>query len=126
MSGVGKGIASASIGKILQSRGFEVTSMKIDPYVNVDAGTMNPTEHGEVFVLDDGTECDQDMGNYERFLNRDFSGLNYMTTGSIYKTVIERERSMGYGGKCVSVVPHIPLEVIDRIERPAGARRRTS
>ena len=117
MSGVGKGVASASIGKILQSRGLEVTSVKIDPYVNVDAGTMNPTEHGEVFVLDDGTECDQDMGNYERFLNRDLSGANYMTTGSIYKTVIERERSMGYGGRCVEVVPHIPLEVINRIDR---------
>ena len=74
MSGVGKGVASSSIGKILQSRGLEVTSIKIDPYVNVDAGTMNPTEHGEVFVLDDGTECDQDMGNYERFLDRDLSG----------------------------------------------------
>src|SRR5258708_56828 len=117
MSGVGKGIASASIGKILQSRGLEVTALKIDPYVNVDAGTMNPTEHGEVFVLDDGTECDQDMGNYERFLNRDFSGANYMTTGSVYKAVIERERRMEYGGKCVEVVPHIPMEVIDRIDR---------
>ena len=117
MSGVGKGIASASIGKILQSRGLEVTALKIDPYVNVDAGTMNPTEHGEVFVLDDGTECDQDMGNYERFLNRDLSGANYMTTGSIYKAVIERERNMGYGGRCVEVVPHIPMEVIDRINR---------
>jgi CTP synthase len=119
MSGVGKGVASSSIGKIIQSRGLEVTSIKIDPYVNVDAGTMNPTEHGEVFVLDDGTECDQDMGNYERFLDRDLSGANYMTTGSIYKTVIERERSMGYGGKSVSVVPHIPLEVIDRIDAAA-------
>jgi CTP synthase len=119
MSGVGKGVSSSSIGKILQSRGLEVTSIKIDPYVNVDAGTMNPTEHGEVFVLDDGTECDQDMGNYERFLNRDLSGVNYMTTGSVYQTVINRERSMGYGGKSVSVVPHIPLEVIDRIDRAA-------
>jgi CTP synthase len=115
MSGVGKGVASSSIGKIIQSRGVEVTSLKIDPYVNVDAGTMNPTEHGEVFVLDDGTECDQDMGNYERFLDRDLTGMNYMTTGSVYKTVIERERSMGYGGKSVSVVPYIPMEVIDRI-----------
>jgi len=96
-----------------------VTSIKIDPYVNVDAGTMNPTEHGEVFVLDDGTECDQDMGNYERFLDRDLSGANYMTTGSIYQTVINRERSMGYGGKSVSVVPHIPLEVMDRIDAAA-------
>ena len=74
MSGVGKGVTSASIAKILQSRGFKVTSIKIDPYVNVDAGTMNPTEHGEVFVLDDGMECDQDMGNYERFLNKDIPG----------------------------------------------------
>ncbi len=119
MSGVGKGVASASIGKILQSRGFSVTAIKIDPYVNVDAGTMNPTEHGEVFVLDDGTECDQDMGNYERFLNRDLTGANYMTTGSIYKSVIERERSMGYGGRCVEVVPHIPMEVIARIDSAA-------
>ncbi|HVN26528.1 MAG TPA: CTP synthase [Candidatus Paceibacterota bacterium] len=120
MSGVGKGIASASIGKILQSRGFEVTAIKIDPYVNVDAGTMNPTEHGEVFVLNDGTECDQDMGNYERFLDRNLSAANYMTTGSIYKTVIERERGMGYGGRSVSVVPYIPLEVIRRIENAAA------
>ncbi len=117
MSGVGKGVASASIGKILQSRGYEVTALKIDPYVNVDAGTMNPTEHGEVFVLDDGTECDQDLGNYERFLNRSFSRVNYMTTGSVYLSVINRERNLGYNGKNVEVVPHIPLEVIDRIER---------
>ncbi len=123
MSGVGKGIASASIGKILQSRGFEVTALKIDPYVNVDAGTMNPTEHGEVFVLDDGTECDQDLGNYERFLDRDFSHVNYMTTGSVYLSVINRERSMGYGGKNVEVVPHIPLEVIGRIETAARKNR---
>jgi CTP synthase len=119
MSGVGKGVASASIGKILQSRGFEVTALKIDPYVNVDAGTMNPTEHGEVFVLEDGTECDQDMGNYERFLNRDLSGTNYMTTGSVYFSVIQKERNLEYKGKCVEVVPQIPLEVINRIERAA-------
>ncbi|HUZ93165.1 MAG TPA: CTP synthase [Candidatus Paceibacterota bacterium] len=121
MSGVGKGVASASIGKILQARGFAVTAIKIDPYVNVDAGTMNPTEHGEVFVLDDGAECDQDMGNYERFLGRDLTGANYMTTGSVYRSVIARERNLEYGGKCVEVVPHIPLEVIDRIEK---ARRK--
>ncbi|MDP3014819.1 MAG: CTP synthase [bacterium] len=119
MSGVGKGVAAASIGKILQSRGFEVTAIKIDPYVNVDAGTMNPTEHGEVFVLDDGMECDQDMGNYERFLDRDLTRDNYMTTGSIYQAVINRERNLGYGGKCVEVVPHIPLEVLSRIEKAA-------
>jgi CTP synthase len=119
MSGVGKGITSASIGKILQARGFNVTAIKIDPYVNVDAGTMNPTEHGEVFVLDDGMECDQDMGNYERFLDRDLSRANYMTTGSIYLDVIRRERNLEYGGKSVSVVPYIPLEVISRINRAA-------
>lgn len=119
MSGVGKGVASASIGKILQCRGLNVTSLKIDPYVNVDAGTMNPTEHGEVFVLDDGAECDQDMGNYERFLNRTLSGENYMTTGSIYQRVINRERNLEYNGHCVEVVPHIPMEVIAQINRAA-------
>jgi CTP synthase len=123
MSGVGKGVAAASLGKILQARGFEVSALKIDPYVNVDAGTMNPTEHGEVFVLDDGTECDQDMGNYERFLGRDLSGRNYMTTGSVYLSVINRERNLGYGGRCVSVVPHIPMEVIDRINGAVKAQK---
>jgi CTP synthase len=117
MSGVGKGIAAASIGKILQARGLSVTSLKIDPYVNVDAGTMNPTEHGEVFVLEDGTECDQDMGNYERFLGRNFTRANYMTTGSVYLSVIQKERNLEYGGRNVEVVPHIPLEVIDKIDR---------
>ena len=117
MSGIGKGVTAASIGKILQARGFEVTSAKIDPYVNVDAGTMNPTEHGEVFVLDDGMECDQDMGNYERFLNKSLDKNNYMTTGSIYLSVINRERNLEYGGKCVEVVPHIPLEVINRLDK---------
>ncbi|MFH1346950.1 MAG: CTP synthase [Spirochaetota bacterium] len=117
MSGVGKGVAAASIGRILQSKGFKVTAVKIDPYVNIDAGTMNPTEHGEVFVLDDGMECDQDMGNYERFLDKDLDRDNYMTTGSIYQAVINRERNLGYGGKCVEVVPHIPLEVISRLDK---------
>ncbi len=117
MSGVGKGITTSSIGKILQSRGFRVTALKIDPYINVDAGTMNPTEHGEVFVLDDGDECDQDMGNYERFLGETLSRDNYMTTGRVYRTVIERERNLEYRGKCVEVVPHIPMEVIGRIKR---------
>lgn len=116
MSGVGKGVATASISKILQSRGFNVTAIKIDPYVNVDAGTMSPTEHGEVFVLDDGMECDQDMGNYERFLDTSLSSANYMTTGSVYLSVINKERSMEYKGKCVEVVPQIPLEVLNRID----------
>ncbi len=116
ISGVGKGITASSIAKILQDRGLSVTAIKIDPYINVDAGTMNPTEHGECFVLDDGDETDQDMGNYERFLNVDLGRDNYMTTGRVYQTVIEKERNLEYGGKCVEVVPHIPLEVIRRIE----------
>lgn len=116
MSGVGKGIASSSIGKILQSRGLAVTALKIDPYINVDAGTMNPTEHGEVFVLGDGDECDQDMGNYERFLNIDLTRINYMTMGRVYQEVIRKERNLEYKGKNVEVVPDVPLEVIRRIE----------
>ena len=119
MSGVGKGVTTSSIGKILQSRGLNVTAFKIDPYINVDAGTMNPTEHGEVFVLKDGYETDQDMGNYERFLNIELDRGNYMTTGSVYRTVIERECNLEYNGKCVEVVPHIPLEVISRIKQAA-------
>ena len=119
MSGVGKGITTASVGKVLQSKGFSVTAMKIDPYINVDAGTMNPVEHGEVFVTNDGIETDQDIGNYERFLNVDILSDNYMTTGSVYESVIHRERNLEYDGKCVEVVPHIPLEVIRRIKKVA-------
>jgi CTP synthase len=115
MSGVGKGITTSSIGAILKARGFAVTVLKIDPYINIDAGTMNPTEHGEVFVLDDGDETDQDMGNYERFLDITLTRTNYMTTGRVYETVIHKERNLEYNGKCVEVVPHIPLEVIERI-----------
>ncbi|MDO8574110.1 MAG: CTP synthase [bacterium] len=123
MSGVGKGVAAAAIAKILQARGFNVTAVKIDPYVNVDAGTMNPTEHGEVFVLDDGMECDQDMGNYERFLGVSLTKKNYMTTGSVYLSVITKERNLGYKGKQVEVVPRIPLEVIDRINTAASSAK---
>jgi CTP synthase len=119
MSGVGKGVASSSIAKVLQGRGLKVTAIKIDPYINVDAGTMNPTEHGEVFVLKDGLETDQDMGNYERFLGTDLPAENYMTTGSVYQSVISKERNLEYKGKNVEVVPDIPLEVIDRIKKAA-------
>ena len=119
MSGVGKGVASSSIATCLQARGLNVTAMKIDPYINVDAGTMNPTEHGEVFVLKDGLETDQDMGNYERFLNINIPGINYMTTGSVYQSVIEKERNLEYGGRNVQVVPDIPLEAIRRIKEAA-------
>jgi CTP synthase len=119
MSGIGKGIATASIGRILQSKGFKVTALKIDPYINVDAGTMNPIEHGEVFVTKDGVECDQDLGNYERFLDIELTTDNYITTGRVYKTVIEKERNLEYGGRCVEVVPDIPKEVIRRIKKAA-------
>ena len=115
MSGIGKGVASSAIGRILKSKGFKTTAIKIDPYINVDAGTMNPTEHGEVFVLSDGYECDQDMGNYERFLGETLPSINYMTTGRVYQEVIRKERNLEYKGKNVEVVPDIPLEVIRRI-----------
>lgn len=117
MSGVGKGIATSSIGALLQAKGFDVNLVKVDPYLNVDAGTMNPTEHGEVFVLNSGLETDQDMGNYERFLNRDLFHEDYITSGMVYKTVIERERNLGYKGKCVEAIPHITDEIIRRIHK---------
>ena len=117
MSGVGKGITAASIGQILQSRGYKVSAIKMDPYINIDAGTMNPIEHGEVFVTEDGDETDQDLGNYERFLNTNIYKINYMTTGRIYQSVINKERNLEYKGKCVQVVPHIPMEIRDRIQK---------
>ena len=123
MSGIGKGVATSSIGKILQSKGYNVTAIKIDPYINVDAGTMTPTEHGEVFVTDDGLETDQDLGNYERFLDTNILSGNYMTTGRVYLSVINRERNLEYGGKNVEVVPDIPLEVISRIKKAAKATK---
>ncbi|MFA5131068.1 MAG: CTP synthase [Patescibacteria group bacterium] len=117
MSGVGKGVTTASIGQILQARGYNVSAIKMDPYINVDAGTMNPIEHGEVFVTEDADETDQDIGNYERFLNKNIYRENYMTTGRVYQTVITRERNLEYKGKCVQVVPHIPEEIRDRIKK---------
>ncbi len=119
MSGIGKGIATSSIAKIVQSKGFSVSAIKIDPYVNVDAGTMNPTEHGEVFVLDSGLETDQDMGNYERFLGITIPPTNYMTTGSVFQKVIQRERNLDYKGKCVQIIPHVTNEIIGTIEKAA-------
>lgn len=117
MSGIGKGVTVSSIGRILKSKGFKVSGVKIDPYINVDAGTMNPIEHGEVFVTNDGTESDQDIGNYERFFDIDLESDDYMTTGKVYQSVIQRERNLEYKGKCVEVVPDIPNEVIRRIKK---------
>lgn len=119
MSGVGKGITTSSIGTILESQGFRTNIVKADPYLNVDAGTMNPTEHGEVFVMDSGLETDQDMGNYERFLNRNAHDADYMTSGMVYSSVIGRERALGYKGKCVQMVPHIRDEIVNRFEESA-------
>ncbi|HEY4523235.1 MAG TPA: CTP synthase [Candidatus Paceibacterota bacterium] len=119
MSGVGKGVVTSSIGLLLQQKGYPVNLVKVDPYLNVDAGTMNPTEHGEVFVLRSGLETDQDMGNYERFLGRDLTNEDYMTSGMVYQSVIERERALGYGGKFVEAIPHVRDEIITRMEAAA-------
>lgn len=119
MSGVGKGIAASSMATILQAKGYAVNLLKVDPYLNVDAGTMNPIEHGEVFVLNSGLETDQDMGNYERFLNRDLTGDDYITSGMVYKHVIEAERALKYGGKCVEAIPHIRDEIVNRFKHSA-------
>lgn len=121
MSGIGKGVTVASTARILKDYGFRVSAVKIDPYLNVDAGTMNPTEHGEVFVTDDGLEMDQDGGNYERFLDQDISRVNYMTQGQVYLSVIQRERALGYRGACVEPYPHILHEIRARLDRAAKA-----
>lgn len=120
MSGVGKGVVTSSIGLLLQQKGYPVNLVKIDPYLNVDAGTMNPTEHGETFVLRSGLETDQDMGNYERFLGRDLTNEDYMTSGMVYQSVIARERALEYGGKCVEAIPHVRDEIMRRIEAAAA------
>lgn len=119
VSGLGKGITAASLGLLLKARGFTVSPIKCDMYVNLDAGTMNPTIHGEVFVTDDGLEADQDLGHYERYMNQDTSRANYVTTGQIYYAMIQKERSLHYEGKCVEVVPHVPEEIISRIQAAA-------
>ena len=119
ISGVGKGVTTASLGKILKEYGYKTTLIKIDPYINYDAGTLRPTEHGEVWVTYDGGEIDQDLGTYERFLDEDIPKKNNMTTGQVYKTVIDRERSGGYLGKTVQFIPHIPDEIIRRIKLAA-------
>ena len=120
MSGLGKGITASSIGVLLKSAGLSVTSVKIDPYLNCDAGTMSPFEHGEVYVLDDGGEVDLDLGNYERFLDISLTKDNNITTGKVYQAVIERERRGDYLGKTVQVIPHITNEIQEWIERVAN------
>lgn len=119
MSGLGKGIAVASMGKILQSRGFKVTAIKIDPYLNSDAGTINPFEHGEVFVTDDGGEIDLDMGHYERFLGISLTKMHNITTGQVYGEVIRRERRGDYLGQTVQIIPHVTDLIKGRVRRAA-------
>lgn len=119
MSGVGKGVTTSSIGILLQAKGYKTNMVKIDPYLNVDAGTMNPTEHGEVFVLNSGLETDQDMGNYERFMGNDIDESGYMTSGLVYKSVIDKERALAFGGRCVQVIPDLRDEIIGRIKKSA-------
>ncbi len=116
ISGIGKGVSAASIGFILKSYGKKITMIKADPYINVDAGTMNPLEHGETFVLDDGFETDMDIGTYERFTNQSFNRPNSMTCGAIFEKVINKERALGYEGKWVSIDHHIPSEIVNWFE----------
>jgi len=117
VSSLGKGVATSSIGLLLKSYGLKVTLQKIDPYINVDPGTMNPYQHGEVFVTKDGAECDLDLGHYERFLNDSLTRDSNITTGQIYYSVISKERRGEYLGKTVQVVPHITDEIKARIRK---------
>ncbi|MCI4331605.1 MAG: CTP synthase [Thermoplasmata archaeon] len=124
ISGLGKGITTSSLGRLLKARGIPVTIIKIDPYLNVDAGTMNPYQHGEVFVLDDGTEADLDLGNYERFLGQSLVGTHNLTTGKIYRSVIEKERRGDFLGNTVQIIPHVTGEIkraIREVAQAAGA-----
>ena len=119
ISSLGKGIASASIGKIMESRGLKITLVKLDPYINVDPGTMNPYQHGEVYVTEDGAETDLDLGHYERFTNAETSKFNNITTGQVYNAVIFKERRGDYLGKTIQVIPHITNEIKDRVRKAA-------
>ncbi len=119
MSGLGKGITAASVGRILQNRGYRVTAVKIDPYLNIDAGTMNPAQHGEVFVLKDGSEVDLDLGNYERFLGIELTAAHNITTGKVYRTVIDKERRGDFLGETVQIIPHITDQIKTCIRQAA-------
>ena len=115
MSGLGKGITAASVGQILKNKGYKITAIKIDPYINIDAGTMNPFQHGEVYILKDGAEVDLDLGHYERFLDTELTGDHNLTTGKIYRSVIEKERRGDYLGDTVQIIPHITNDIKERI-----------
>ncbi|MFA6005129.1 MAG: CTP synthase [Patescibacteria group bacterium] len=115
ISGLGKGITTSSVSLLLEQSGYTVTALKADPYLNMDAGTMNPIIHGETFVTEDGLETDQDLGHYERFLNKNLSKLNYMTSGMVFQSVIDNERKMAYQGECVEMIRHVPEEISRRL-----------
>ncbi|MGA8040016.1 MAG: hypothetical protein WCA93_07905, partial [Acidimicrobiia bacterium] len=119
VSSLGKGIAASSLGRLLKSRGIHVVNQKLDPYINVDPGTMNPFQHGEVFVTDDGGETDLDLGHYERFTGENLRRTSNVTSGSIYLSVIQKKRRGDYLGDTVQVIPHITNEIKDRIRRVA-------
>ena len=125
VSGLGKGITAASLGRLLKARGYKVTMQKFDPYINVDPGTMNPIQHGEVFVTDDGTETDLDLGHYERFINESLDKNSNVTTGKIYQTVLNKERHGDYGGGTVQVIPHITNEIKDRFHKASSPDEET-
>src|SRR6059058_5315594 len=118
-SSVGKGISVASLGRLLKNRGISVSIMKLDPYINVDPGTMSPYQHGEVFVTDDGAETDLDLGHYERFIDEPMSKLSTVTTGQIYQSVLGKERHGDYLGKTIQVVPHITNAIKERMHEAA-------
>ena len=123
ISGIGKGVTASSIGVMLKMLDLRPTAIKIDPYLNVDAGTMSPFEHGEVFVLDDGSETDLDLGNYERFLDVTLTNDSNLTTGKVYQAVVGKERKGEYLGKTVQIIPHITNEIMSRIERVSKVRK---
>ena len=116
ISGLGKGITASTIGMLLQRNGYKVTMIKIDPYLNVDAGLMSPSEHGEVYVLKDGSEVDLDLGNYERFLNVQLTSQNSITTGKVYQQVINNERNKTFLGKTIQMIPHVTNQINSMIE----------
>ena len=121
VSGLGKGITAASLGRLLKARGYTVTMQKFDPYINIDPGTMNPVQHGEVFVTDDGAETDLDLGHYERFIDESLSKNSNVTTGKIYWSVLQKERRGDFGGGTVQVIPHITNEIKSRFYRNPAA-----
>ena len=119
VSSLGKGLTAAALGTLLENRGLKVTLQKFDPYLNVDPGTMNPYQHGEVYVLDDGAETDLDLGHYERFTNVKLTRINNLTSGQVYQTVLDKERRGDYLGKTVQVIPHVTDEIKNRIHQLA-------